>query len=357
MEEQLIKVKEIVDRILSKDDFPDRIRPDYLRDAVRSYPCRGGKRLRPALTMWCCGLLGGDIEQAAYAASAVEVYHNWTLVHDDIIDNDDFRRGEPTTHTMLSAYVEKRLNFENSQNSPSKYGRDFAILTGDIQQGWAMNLLLKSVDKGVSSDVVLSLGRRLQEFVNRDLISGEALDVEFPYRNWDDLDESEIELMLHLKTGVLLQYCAETGAMIALESPDNENADVKKLGEFAAAAGVAFQFRDDWLGVFGDTATFGKPVCADISEGKPTVLLVSALKGLNDQDNARLLEFVGRPEFSDAEVEQIRSLIRKSGAESIVSGKTEALIAEAKSVLDSFEHNNYRDLLSEWLDYLVVRDV
>jgi len=84
---------------------------------------------------------------------------------------------------------------------------------------------------------------------------------------------------------------------------------------------------------------------------------VSALKGLNDQERTRLLEFVGQPEFSDAEVEQIRSLIRKSGAESVVSGKTEALIAEAKSVLDSFEHNSYRDLLSEWLDYLVVRDV
>ena len=157
MKEELIKVKGRIDSILENDDFPGTIRPEYLRDAVRAYPCRGGKRLRPALTMWCCGLLGGNTVLAEYAATAVEVYHNWTLVHDDIIDNDDYRRGEPTTHTVLTEYAQKNLIFGQSQNTPRKYGRDFAILAGDIQQGWAMNLLLKSVEKGVDADVVLSL--------------------------------------------------------------------------------------------------------------------------------------------------------------------------------------------------------
>lgn len=357
MKEELKKVKNKVDQVLEGDNFPNAVKPEYLRDAVRAYPCRGGKRLRPALVMWSCGLLAGDPEKAVLAASAVEVYHSWTLVHDDIIDNDDFRRGEPTTHTVLSKYAEHNLNFGRSQNTAKKYGRDFAILAGDIQQGWAMNLLLKSVEKGVSADVVISLSRRLQELVNRDLISGEALDVEFPYRNWDDLDESEIEMMLYLKTGVLLQFCSEAGAMIALDTCDHENRKVALLGEFAASAGVAFQFRDDWLGVFGDSATFGKPVCADISEGKPTVLLVSALKGLGEADRDELLNFIGQAEFSEIEVDQIRSLIRKSGAESVVAQKTDQLVAKAKNILDSFDDNEYRALLLEWLDYLVVRDV
>ena len=357
MKEELIKVKGRIDSILENDDFPGTIRPEYLRDAVRAYPCRGGKRLRPALTMWCCGLLGGNTVLAEYAATAVEVYHNWTLVHDDIIDNDDYRRGEPTTHTVLTEYAQKNLIFGQSQNTPRKYGRDFAILAGDIQQGWAMNLLLKSVEKGVDADVVLSLSRRLQELVNRDLISGEALDVEFPHRDRETLTETEIETMLYLKTGVLLQFCAEAGAAIALGSSDLTQTKIKNIGEFAAAAGVAFQFRDDWLGVFGDSKTFGKPVCSDISEGKPTVLLVSALKGLTGNDKDELLSYIGMASFDEAQVAAIRGLIRKSGAEAVVSAKTEKLIEKARVILKDYDDNEYRDLLSGWLDYLVVRDV
>lgn len=357
MKDELVKVKEIIDHVLKNDDYPNIISPRHLRDAVRAYPCRGGKRVRPALTMWCCGLVGGDVRLSEYAAAAIEVYHNWTLVHDDIIDNDDFRRGAPTTHNVISSYAEKHLDFGHSKNTPRKYGRDMAILAGDLQQGWANNLLLKSVNHGVDIDIVLALSIRLQELVNRELISGEALDVEFSYKDIDSIDEVGVETMLYLKTGVLLQFCAEVGASIGLGIADINNKDVQDLGHFAATAGVAFQFRDDWLGVFGNASTFGKQVCADVSEGKPTVLFISALKGLPESEKELLLSFIGKSTYSDSDIETIRTLIRKSGAEDIVEKKCDQLIGKARAILERFPDNKYRSLLFDWLDFLVVRNV
>ncbi len=356
MIEELNKVKDTIDTILVNDDYPSTIKPEHLQNAVRAFPCMGGKRLRPALAIWSCGLLGGDVKEAEYAAAAVEVYHNWTLVHDDIIDNDDTRRGKPTTHIILQEYAKENLNFDNTSNSPEKFGRDFAILAGDIQQGWAMDLLLKSIEKGVSPAVVVALSRRLQRLVNRDLISGEALDVEFPHRNWEKLQHSDIEEMLYLKTGILLQFSAEAGAVIATGETDFDDERISNIGEFAASAGIAFQFRDDWLGIFGDSDKFGKPVCSDISEGKPTVLLATALENLNENNRSKLLSFIGQYNYSKSEIEIIQNLIRLSGAEKVIEEKTEALLSKARILLDKYKDNKYKKLIASWLDFLVLRE-
>ena len=101
LKNELAAVASVIDELLENDDYPNIVQPEYLREAVRAYPCQGGKRLRPALLIWSCGLFGGNVEQAYNAAAAVEIYHNWTLVHDDIIDNDKVRRGAPTSHCFL----------------------------------------------------------------------------------------------------------------------------------------------------------------------------------------------------------------------------------------------------------------
>ena len=221
MLEELCAIREKIDNIIKYDDFPTRVRPEFLRQAVLDYPCRGGKRLRPALLIWSCGLLGGDTGKALLPAAAVEIYHNWTLVHDDIIDNDDFRRGVPATHKLLES---KAINlFGRAGGDFRKFGSDFAILAGDIMQGWAINMLLKSEREGVPSDVVLALVREMQTLVNRELISGEALDVEFSYKPVDSISSAEVLEMIRLKTGVLLSFCAVAGAAIALETSFMEN--------------------------------------------------------------------------------------------------------------------------------------
>jgi len=158
LKNELAAVASVIDELLENDDYPNIVQPEYLREAVRAYPCQGGKRLRPALLIWSCGLFGGNVEQAYNAAAAVEIYHNWTLVHDDIIDNDKVRRGAPTSHCFLRDEGAGRFGLKRDE--AEKFGRDFAILAGDIQQGWAVNMLLKSIQTGVDPRHAIASRRR-----------------------------------------------------------------------------------------------------------------------------------------------------------------------------------------------------
>jgi len=350
--EELGEVSGRVGRLLAADDFPEGIEPEALRAAVRSYPLRGGKRLRPALLLWSCAALGGDPEKALHAAAAVEVYHNWTLVHDDIIDEDLTRRGQPSTHAELMGHAATKLG--QTGRAAAKYGVDFAILAGDLQQAWANRLLLKAVQDGAPPALVLSLAAELQDKVGRELISGEALDVEFPYRGLGAIGSDEVRRMLYLKTGALLSFCAEAGGKLAVGKPEGDERTAA-LAEFAAAAGVAFQLRDDHLGVYG-TAKLGKPICSDIRSAKPTLLLLKSLERLDPEGRGRLMSYLGAESFTEPQIAEIRSLITACGAEAEVLAETEALSVQAKAALSRLPDNPYRGLLLELNDYLVSRD-
>ncbi len=358
LKEELKIVADKIESIIKNDSFPNRIEPEALRNAVIDYPLRGGKRLRPALVLWSCGLLGGDVEKAMNAACAVEIYHNWTLVHDDIIDNDDFRRNEPTTHIQLANYAKNVFNQDNV--SAQKYGQDFAILAGDIQQGWAMNFLLNSTELGVDNKIVIGLTKRMQSFLNRGLISGEALDVEFAYKYqkpFSKMSINEIENMLNLKTGVLLQYCMETGATIALNCDDVRKPQIANLAKAANLAGLAFQLKDDLLGIFGDEKELGKPICSDITEGKPTTLLISTLNNLNINSKNELLNYVNNKSISltQKDKEKIKDIIVESKADKIILNQANQLIDESIKILNSYENNRYKNLLEETFLYFIER--
>ncbi|MDD2403009.1 MAG: polyprenyl synthetase family protein [Victivallaceae bacterium] len=351
MQDELQKIAGEIRDFIAADTFPATISPEYLKDAVTDYPLRGGKRLRPALVLWSCGLLGGDIAKAFPAAAAVEIYHNWTLVHDDIIDDDDYRRGQPTTHCNLGKYAAAVL-----PGAGREFGRNFAILAGDIQQGWAANTLLKSEEYGVSPAVVLAMSRRLHEQLNCELISGEALDVEFAARDIASVSVAEVEKMLYLKTGALLRFCVEAGASIALNDSSYSDPRLLKLAEFAAQAGVAFQLRDDWLGIFGDAEKLGKPIGADLTERKPTVMLLKAFELLSPSGADELRNLLGSsitPEI----IRRARYLLSESGAADYASGRAAELSAQARENLESFPDNCYRKLLSDLLEYLTARSV
>jgi len=355
MIEELCVIREKIDNIIKNDGFPNAVRPEFLREAVRDYPCRGGKRLRPALLVWGCGLLDGDIEKAFLPAAAVEIYHNWTLVHDDIIDNDDFRRGVPTTHKLLESKAIE--SFDRAGGDCRKFGSDFAILAGDIMQGWAVDMLLKSSEKGVPANVVLSLAREMQTLVNRELISGEALDVEFSYKSIESISSDDVLEMIRMKTGVLLSFCAGAGAALALGSADMNDERIMALSKFASLAGIAFQLRDDWLGVFGDEEKFGKPAGSDLREKKPTLLLMKTLENLSASDKAELLSYLGQDNFSASVLKNARTLIRSSGAETIVEKMAAAYTKEASSILSGFPENKYRGFLFDFLNYMTGRKI
>ena len=343
-----------IDRLLADDEFPATVRPDYLRDAVRDYPVRGGKRLRPAMLIWSCGLLGGSESAALYPAAAVEVFHNWTLVHDDIIDQDDTRRGAPTSHVKLAAELGGK--FSLGAGDAERTGRDFAILAGDLQQGWANDLLLRSAEHGVPPEVTVALGRRFQKLANSDLISGEALDVEFSLRELTGLKSQEVRTMLGLKTGALLQFCTEAGAMIALNTADAEHPDVRKLSEFALAAGIAFQLRDDYLGIFGVYDSLGKALGNDLREGKATVMLLDTLRLASAADRENLLGYIGRETYSDADLDDVRRIMRDSGAAASNEAEAARLAEQARNILRSFPDNPYRQHLLDLVNFLIDRE-
>ena len=342
-----------IDLLLTRETLPDTVRPHYLAESIRAYPGRGGKRLRPALLMWCCGLLGGAPSKARHAALAVEIYHNWTLVHDDIIDQDETRRGKPACHALLRSAFPLAAHPGESNESRDKFGCDMAILTGDIQHGWAIDSLTRATADGVRPEIVLALVRRMAGWLTPALISGEALDVEFPHR--DEVSAPEIEVMLALKTGALLQFAAETGAMIALDSADPERCEVREVGTFARCAGIAFQLIDDWLNIFGDEQKIGKPVGSDLREGKKTMLLSLTLELADPASADELRTFIGKPDLTAAEMAAAREIMQESGAEEKILAVANQFAIDAANILHHLPDNRYRDLLDVWLDQLVNR--
>ena len=349
------KIADQVSEQIRTDDFPDRIRPAFLRDAVRAYPCAGGKRLRPVLVMWSCGLFGGDPEQALPAAAAVEIYHNWTLVHDDIIDCDDLRRGMPTTHASLRSLA--RSEYKLKADDAAKFGSDFAILAGDLQQAWDMDSLLRLKENGVPDSVVLFLARRMQRDLALDLISGEAVDVEFGPRGFLKVTEEEVRDMIAGKTGALLRYCVRAGAAIAKKTPSFDGPDLDLVTGFADALGLAFQLQDDFLGIFGDEQKFGKPIGSDFQEAKPTLLFLAALRKADPAQKERLLALTGLPEYDPDSIAELRDILTKTGAADRLREEIARCSGQAEEFLKKLPDNPYRTYLRELTAELVNRDV
>jgi geranylgeranyl diphosphate synthase type I len=348
--EELASVDRALRRLLEREPLPGLVRPEYLREAVEAYPNRGGKRLRPALTLWFCGLVGGRPAAAAHAALAVELYHNWTLVHDDIIDRDTTRRGLPTCHVLLSQRAAQVLSLADA----SQFGVHMAMLVGDIQHGWAVNALSRAAQDGVPLDIVNALVSRLSGWVTPRLIAGEALDLEYVFRH--DLSPSAVEEMLALKTAVLLRFAAEAGVMIGVSTAEAEHPTVRAAARVAEEAGLAFQLHDDLLGMFGDEPRMGKPVGSDLREGKRTVLLLRTLATVEEPDRRFLTSVLGRADLTAADLARTRDLMVRCGAVHELQQRAAALAASARHGLDAFPDNRYRELLDAWVAFLVDRN-
>ena len=353
--DELRRVGEQIGNCLKTDSFPETIRPGILGDAVRDYPGRGGKRLRPALVLWACELFGGNREQAVPAAAAVEIYHNWTLVHDDIIDRDELRRGQPSAHVTLRSIAASKFNASPEQ--AQAFGESFAILAGDIQQGWAVERLASIADRGVDPALALSLVRAMQTKLNRDLISGEALDVEFELLDPASVSGEDVMGMIGGKTGAIMEFALHCGAAIAKGVYAPESADFRALSRYAANLAAAFQLQDDMLGVFGDEKVFGKPLCSDFQEAKPTLLYLEAVRRLPADCRPELDAFLRRPHYSESDIVAIRALLTDCGAADAVRERIAALSAEARAALRPLPDNLWRSLLDTLVEQMLNRSV
>ena len=354
LQNELNDVCGTINEFIHSDPFPDSLTPELLREAVRLYPLRGGKRIRPVLVMWSCGAVGGDPEKAVNAAAAVEIYHNWTLVHDDIIDCDELRRGSATCHIDLKRKAAGA--FELTPVRAKKFGTDFAILAGDVQQAWAMDVLLRSTERGVSCETVNRMAQRMQSFLNRRLISGEALDVEFEYRRRFP-GRDEVTEMIRGKTGALLSYSAECGAMIGLDTADVQRKEVRALAAFAGEIGYAFQLCDDLLGVYGEESTFGKPLCSDFREGKPTILFIEAMERLSGTGKEELFSLMNLEHYGPEEIARIQTLLEECGARRAVIREAERSSSAARRSLAELPSGRYRSLLEALAESLLKRNV
>ena len=206
---------------------------------------QGGKRVRPVLTLMTCEAMGGDPVKAVNVALGIELFHNFTLLHDDVMDRADLRRGQPTVHR--------------------KWNDNVAILSGDTM----LNMAARAISQ-VDDDIV----RPMVDLFNDTAIKvyeGQQYDMDFEKRN--DVTVDEYMKMIRLKTSVLLGCACKAGALVA--HTDTENAD--SIYNMAVNLGLAFQLQDDYLDVWGDPVTFGKEIGGDIVNNKKTFLLINAI--------------------------------------------------------------------------------
>lgn len=220
----------------------------------------GGKRLRPVFTLLGCGLFGDQPSKAMNAAMAVEIFHNFTLLHDDIMDNALLRRGMPTVHV--------------------KYNTNTAILTGDVMMIQAYQYLLDYKDP----DLMMSLFEVFNKMAF-EVCEGQQLDMDFETR--DQVTITEYLEMITLKTSVLMAAAIQMGSIISGADKHNQ----KHIYEFAKYFGVAFQLQDDILDTFGNSAQVGKRIGGDILQNKKTYLYLKALELADDQQRTLLSQF------------------------------------------------------------------
>ncbi len=345
---------ERVEVFLEEQNFSARVGPDNLRRAVSSYLEHGGKRLRPALLLLACEVAGGDAFRAIPAAAAVEVFHTWTLVHDDVIDGDDLRRGKPTVHAAAAS--EASLRFGCSPAAARGFGVDTAILAGDIQQGWSVCAMLACAERGVPGEIVRELVRSMESDLLTQLIEGEMLDVEFSYRSLATLSEADILRMMELKTGALLEFSARAGAMIGAGTHSDRNPFIARLGNFARCCGIAFQLQDDVLGVTGERETLGKPVGSDIREGKRTVIVQHALAEAGAPARVFLERILGDRMASEKAISRARSLLVEAGGVDYARRLAGKYSRKAMAHIAAVPPSPSKDLLVAWADFLTRRD-
>lgn len=328
----------------------------HLQQAVLSYPQAGGKMLRSAVMLFACGAVGGDESRALPAGAAVELYHTWTLVHDDIIDRDDLRRGIPTVHAQFRDIAHNELGYPLEQ--ATHYGLSVAILAGDMQQGWSTSLLTNLWrEQGSSPELTLNLITRLFSQVQNTLVDGEALDILYSHTPFDQVSPDQILDMLWKKTGVLYDFAGRAGAAIGLQTPDLEDPRVALIADYTGRCGTAFQIQDDILGLVGDLKTLGKPVGADIREGKRTLIVLHALPKLTPTERDFALSVLGNSKATDIEVHQVIDLLDKAGGIDYARQLARDSVEQALDHLTALPESDSKHWLAQWGHYLVEREV
>lgn len=299
--------------------------PTTLYDAASHLIMHGGKRLRPYMLMETCQMMGGNAAQAVVVAGTVEMIHNFSLVHDDIMDNDDTRHGVDTTH--------------------KKYGSSLAILAGDTLFSKAYQTLANAE---LPATVCASLVSQISDACV-DICEGQWLDISMSAS--DEIPPpSDYLLMIRKKTSALFEASCAMGAICAnATSTDVENAAV-----FGQNLGIAFQITDDLIGVAGDSSITKKPVGNDIREGKKSLPILMALESAGSKDRDMIMSVFGNKQSTAEQTRNVVTIIQRLGIEDAVRSRAASYADAARRALKTYQGEHHNNLLS-LLDFVVKR--
>ena len=304
-EELLVKVNDFLDNLKYER------KPSGLYDPVKYVLSMGGKRIRPVLLLLSYGLFKDDVESVLMPACALETYHNYTLLHDDLMDNADMRRGHETVHR--------------------KWDANTAILSGDSMLVLAYERMAKC-NPVYLSDVLHTFTETALE-----IGEGQQYDMEFETRN--DVTEAEYIEMIRLKTSVLLACAQKIGAILAGASKQDQD----NLYKFGEQIGLAFQLQDDYLDVYGDPKVFGKKVGGDIICNKKTYMLINAYNRADAEQRRELQHWMEAETFnSDEKVAAVTAIYNKVGVDKLAIEKIAYYFEESKKYLDAVQVSDER---------------
>jgi len=309
------------------EEYSNFKEPKGLYEPIEYILGLGGKRLRPVLTLMTADIFNGDYKKALNAALSVEVFHNFSLVHDDIMDDAPLRRGEKTVH--------------------EKWDINTGILSGD-----AMLIMAYQLFENYESTTFQSLAKLFGKTA-LEVCEGQQYDVDFETRN--DVTIPEYLKMIEYKTAVLVGAAMKMGAIVAHASEDDQN----NIYEFGRNLGIAFQLQDDYLDAFGDPKTFGKQVGGDIIENKKTYLYLKALEFSNESDRLELSQlFESNPENVHTKIELAKQFFVSTGSAQATKEAIEEFTKQAFSGLEALNiSEDKKHLLKTFGNNLMNRTV
>ena len=306
--------------------------PKELYEASEHYIVSGGKRLRPFMTIKSCEMLGGNSKRALPPAAAVEMIHNFSLVHDDIMDNDEMRHNIPTVHNY--------------------YGTPLAILSGDILFSKAFKLLVAEGRKvGHSENAISEMVARLSNACIY-VCEGQATDVGMTLNRRFSSESHYID-MICKKTAALFEVSCALGALSAAES---DNKDIENLSSFGKNVGIAFQLIDDLIGIIGDPKLTGKSVGNDIREGKKTYPILLALRNAKENERNKIFKVFGK-NSSTADLEAAVRTTSSIGIERQVKEAAKSHIDRAIKSIERYSYSYAKEVLVSSANFIVERSL
>ena len=294
------------------ENLPYDRKPYSLYEPIKYVLSMGGKRIRPTLMLLGYNIFKNDPEKILMNAIALETYHNYTLLHDDLMDNADLRRGHETVH--------------------KKWDANTAILSGDSMLVLAYERMAQCDEKYLAKVLKIFTTTALE------IGEGQQYDMEFETRN--DVKEEEYIEMIRLKTSVLLACALKIGAVLA----DASEEDAENLYKFGEQIGLAFQLQDDFLDVYGDTKVFGKAIGGDILAGKKTFMLINALTHANDSQRKELEQWLAINDRPKEKIEAVTRLYNEIGIDRMATEKIAFYFTESHRYLEAVNVDESRKI-------------